>query len=293
MSKSTPQQCISAAPVLLEIRNASEVVRAGLGQTALHVRTLDTVSLAVHAGELLIVQGGVASGASTLLSTLAGTRRRVVGTRVAAPHLQILRARISESAFATLIAAWSSATHANTPAASTASPIVYLLRVGASPNPRTPVSPPTVSAHTWEAWAQALRARGGAIVAHVGHAPSAPRAAQLALGTPTAMHFAASPHKSPVSVSRRAALEPSATSYARGAPRTSSATVNEPQVAESPRDSAVAHRVRVVTLVAGRIVRTHRMALPERERLATTPSLAWPRVYIPSRASIVGTIAVP
>lgn len=148
--------------VLLAVREWHEEVRAGLGGATAAVRTLDGVSLAVHAGELVILRGGVASGASTLLSALAGTRAGLpaahrVGHRIAARGVQIRRAAISIDAFRALHAVWT----ASLPIERT-SRVIYCFRVRVERQRPEDDEP-------WRAWARALRAGGGSVIAHLSH----------------------------------------------------------------------------------------------------------------------------
>jgi energy-coupling factor transporter ATP-binding protein EcfA2 len=167
---------VNPPPVLLEVRNVREEIRAGLGQTSLSVRTLDGVTLAVHAGELVVLRGGVASGAPSLLAALAGVRRARSGHRRLARGVQIRRACISDAAFAAIAAVWAQpvAERGNALAFSARPRVVYIFRVR-SPERGHQIAAPghisrggtVVDASVWGVWAESLRAGGGSIVAHV------------------------------------------------------------------------------------------------------------------------------
>lgn len=157
-------------PVVLSVRDLREEVRAGLGRAALSVRTLDGVSLTVHSGELIVLRGGVASGAASLLNALAGVSRHQSGVRLPASGLRVRRACISARAFAAIDAAWREVLPAPVLAAEPhpSAPLVYVFRVR-SPRAaqetrgRDGLADPAA----WRAWAHALRAGGGSVVAHV------------------------------------------------------------------------------------------------------------------------------
>lgn len=156
----------ATAPVLLAVHDLREEIRAGFGQTRLAVRTLDGVSLALRSGELVVIRGGVASGATSLLGALTGARavdrRSIDGTRVVARGVQIRRGRISVDALRVLIAAWSSPLPAGLRVEYSATPVVYVFRVRAT---STPI--PLSGATMWREWAVRMRSRGGSVLAHV------------------------------------------------------------------------------------------------------------------------------
>ncbi len=161
-----------APPLLLAVHDLREEVRAGFGQTALVVRTLDGVSLEVRAGELVVLKGGVASGVVSLLGALAGTRRVWSGNRIAARGVQVRRGSISDVAFRALTAAWSARREiAVSPVLRDDTPTVYLFRVRRRECAATPTTPRSLVARTdeaaWRTWADSLRARGGSVLAHV------------------------------------------------------------------------------------------------------------------------------
>ncbi len=160
------------APVLLAVRDVRAEVLAGFGQTALMVRTLDGVSLELHAGELVVLQGGVASGAVALLNALAGTRHILSGTRVEAHGVRVRRGSISDEAFRALAAAWTE--HEVTDgsyAVYETRPAVYLFRVRrGGPDAETSAgwrrNPPATDLGVWRTWAASLRAHGGCVLAY-------------------------------------------------------------------------------------------------------------------------------
>ncbi len=161
-----------APPLLLAVHDLREEVRAGFGQTALVVRTLDGVSLEVRAGELVVLRGGVASGVVSLLGALAGTRRVWSGNRIAACGVQVRRGSISDVAFRALTAAWSERhVVAESPVQRDDTPTVYLFRVRRRECTATSFPPRSLVARTdeaaWRTWADSLRARGGSVLAHV------------------------------------------------------------------------------------------------------------------------------
>ncbi len=161
-----------APPLLLAVHDLREEVRAGFGQTALVVRTLDGVSLEVRAGELVVLRGGVASGVVSLLGALAGTRRVWSGNRIAARGVQVRRGSISEVAFRALTAAWSERPIvAVSPVLRELAPTVYLFRVRRRECAATHSSSRSLLARTdeeaWRTWVASLRARGGSVLAHV------------------------------------------------------------------------------------------------------------------------------
>jgi energy-coupling factor transporter ATP-binding protein EcfA2 len=228
-------------PVLLAVRDVREEIRAGLGQTSLTVRTLDGVTLEVHAGELVVLRGGVASGAPSLLAALAGVRRARRGHRRLARGVQVRRAGISDAAFAAIAAAWAQPREARGhELAFPARPrVVYIFRVrsperGPPPGPRghTLNAGTVADTSVWGAWAEALRARGGSIVAHIaddrGHAarPTYPRVEPVTKRTSPAVHEA-------TAGDHRAYQTPGKASRA---------------------STRVHGRVRTITLAAGRIV---------------------------------------
>ncbi len=166
-----PCRPFAAPPVLLAVRDMHEEVRAGLGHASLIVRTLDGVSLAVHAGELVVLRGGVASGAASLLAALAGARRHQQrGTRVEAHGVQVRRGRISRSAFDAIGSAWSQPRVPDSRIGAPRIPVVYVFRVRSEPDARRyPSRPDTrtlADPAVWRAWAASLRATGGSVVAY-------------------------------------------------------------------------------------------------------------------------------
>lgn len=152
---------IHRAPTLLALREWHEEIRAGYGGARVAVRTLDGVSISVHAGELVILRGGVAGGAEALLSALSGTRAAIpaahlAGERLAAPGVQIRKAAISINAFRALHAVW---TAPGQPVVHS-SRVIYCFRV--RPERERPEDD-----EPWRIWARTLRAAGGSIVAQL------------------------------------------------------------------------------------------------------------------------------
>ncbi len=162
---------MTAATPLIIVRDLREVVGAGYGNATASVRTLDGVSLAVHPGELLLVDSPVAGGASALRSALAAPRRTLTGSREVSAGVRVRRATISHHARDLIVSTWASherilherVSHAETPVAAR---VVYLLRVRASgastANAGSSASPGMHNA--WRDWACALRASQGAVV---------------------------------------------------------------------------------------------------------------------------------
>jgi len=231
-------------PVVLSVRDLREEVQAGLGRAALCVRTLDGVSLTVHSGELIVLRGGVASGAASLLNALAGVTRHRSGVRVPARGLRVRRACIAARAFAAIEAAWRDVlpfpSEASGPQA-LQPPLVYVFRVRAADTVDTSracvgLTDPAV----WRAWALALRAGGGSVVAHVMNDPAAVR------------------HRSDQARRESAGPVPSVrvgTRYGDDGGR--STAVHEPLAGGVPTASGREQQtggVRTITLAAGRIV---------------------------------------
>ena len=157
-------------PVLIAVHNACEEIVAGLGSALFSVRTLDGLSCDVRAGELLLLVGGVASGATSLLAAMHGSPSRVRAARHVTAGVQLRRATIPFSASEAIMTGWRAA-QVEPPepidgAAAVAegrAPVVYLLRV--RPDDVTRANSTGVNTtHSWRAWAAALRARGGAVV---------------------------------------------------------------------------------------------------------------------------------
>lgn len=166
---STPDPERAAPNVLVSVHDVREEIRAGFGSAQVVVRTLDGVSLSVHAGEFVIVHGGVASGASSLLAVMAGRRATASGSRHASPSLQIRRGAISEEAMQAMRRAW---LERPTRVGQTIPrvQVLYLFRVRSHPAPAARESP--VGMHRWAAWARTLRADGGSVLVHVPTTPS-------------------------------------------------------------------------------------------------------------------------
>ena len=180
ISQSVASPTPTERPILVAVRNACEEIVAGLGNALVSVRTLDGLSFDVRAGELLLLIGGVASGATSLLGALYGPpASRARAQRYVTPGVQLRRATIPFSASEALIAGWSDAHHApRTASSSDASnahsrgPVVYLLRVRPDDATRA-ASCGAITTHSWREWAGALQRCGGAIVlARHGSAPN-------------------------------------------------------------------------------------------------------------------------
>lgn len=153
----------SRTDVLLRVRDLSTEIRAGYGGASCTVRTLDGVSLSVRASEMIIVRGGVASGASTLIDTLSGRRTCDQGERAVSARVQVRRARVGVEAFNAMYAAWSDARGPTGPAPTAPGRVVYVLRV----TPATERIGASTDVTAWRRWASALRASGHSVVAHL------------------------------------------------------------------------------------------------------------------------------
>lgn len=157
-------------PVLIAVQDACEEIVAGLGSALFSVRTLDGLSCDVRAGELLLLVGGVASGATSLLDALYGPpASRARAQRRVTSGVQLRRATIPFNASEAIIAGWRDAQDSSQSAASpdvsnvTRAPVVYLLRV--RPNdPTRDASIGGITPHSWRAWSGALKRCGGAVV---------------------------------------------------------------------------------------------------------------------------------
>jgi hypothetical protein len=131
------------------------------------------VSIAVHAGELVVVQGGVASGAASLVAAIVGSRRLGAGERHASRGLQIRRGQIDEASLRSLQAAW---THGGAKPAlrEQETNVLYVLRVRRTID--TTDVPPAARDAAWRGWGAQLRQRGGSVLVHVAtalsHSPS-------------------------------------------------------------------------------------------------------------------------
>lgn len=141
---------------LIAVRNLRETVRAGFGSAMASVRTLDDVSVEVHAGELLVVESAAFNGAGALYSALAGAGRGVAGERHVGAGVQLRRGSIPASARDAIIATWAQGAWA----ALSEARVVYLLRVRAGP----PIAPSRAAHDAWHDWATAVRGNNGAVV---------------------------------------------------------------------------------------------------------------------------------
>ncbi len=169
---------MTAAAPLIIVRDLHEVVDAGYGNATASVRTLDGVSLAIHPGELLLVDSAVAGGAQALCSALAAPRRSLTGDREVRVGVRIRRATISLAARDVIVRTWMEESarrvRFDTDAdGQTTARVVYLLRVRAAcVGPRAPHGTVTresathgsASPNAWRDWASALRASQGAVV---------------------------------------------------------------------------------------------------------------------------------
>jgi hypothetical protein len=161
----------SSRTPLLAVHDLREEIHAGSGSTFACVRTLDGVSLTVHAGDLVVVQGGVASGAASLIAAIVGARRTARGARHTMGGLQIRRGRIDHTALRALQAAWPRPRQDERPDP-TRTPVLYVLRVRPATSPSTRPAADgtdagTAFAHAWRTWCAALRKRGGSVLVHV------------------------------------------------------------------------------------------------------------------------------
>lgn len=120
------------------------------------VRTLDDVSVEVHAGELLVVESAAFNGAGALYSALVGAGRGIAGERHVSAGVQLRRGSIPASARDSIVATWA---HGVSAALSEAR-VVYLLRVRSG----LTVASSRVAQDAWHDWATALRASNGAVV---------------------------------------------------------------------------------------------------------------------------------
>jgi len=154
-----------APPVLLSVHNVYEEVAAGLGRARCIVRTLDGLSCAIRAGELVILQGGIASGASSLLDVFAGLRTHVRGARFVAEKVRVRRGAISADAARAIIAGWSDqCTLPRTQQQCAETPVAYLLRVRTRSSTAANMD---TRHHAWRAWAATLHQQRGTIVLSV------------------------------------------------------------------------------------------------------------------------------
>ncbi len=154
-----------ASPVLLSVHNVYEEVTAGLGRARCIVRTLDGLSCDIRAGELVILQGDIASGASSLLDIFAGMRTHAHGTRFVAAKVRVRRGAICADAARAIIAGWSEQyTLPRRQRRSLDTPVAYLLRVRMRSSETANVDAPY---HAWRTWAAALHQQRGTIVLRV------------------------------------------------------------------------------------------------------------------------------
>lgn len=169
---STPDPERAPPSVLVSVHDVREEIRAGLGNAQVAVRTLDGVSLSVHAGEFIVVRGGIASGATSLLAALAGQRTYASGIRRAAPTVQIRRGAIAAPAFRAMRQAWVDHTPQARPS-DIRSVALYLFRVRRAHADEADVV--SVDVSRWQAWARALRESGSSVLVHLPHDVDEPR----------------------------------------------------------------------------------------------------------------------
>ena len=203
-------------PPILTLHHLREEVRAGCGGAHIVVRTLDDVSLTIHAGELLLVHGGIASGARSLVRTIAGGvhARGHSGSTVCGAHIR--RGRITRLAATALCRAWrlSAAPERETeitheqqggrpdtpddPARSTMRPpVLYVLRIVDTPHDSHASAPSAYHAFAkWSEWVVALRKRGGSVLLHtttaidfLGPDMLAPSSTPASLRQPSSNHW--------------------------------------------------------------------------------------------------------
>ena len=159
------------SPVLLSVHDLHEEIVAGAGGATCAVRTLDGLSCHVCVGELVVLQGGVASGANSLLDVFAGLRTRVKGVRQMHPRIRVRRGAISTTAARAIVSAWSDS-HRRSASAATGrpvsptltsdagAPVAFLLRV----HTRRDSGPAHEEMAWWRDWAERMRARNAAVV---------------------------------------------------------------------------------------------------------------------------------
>lgn len=152
---------MTASAPLIIVRDLREVVSAGHGNATASVRTLDGVTLAIHSGELVLVDSAVAGGAQALCSALAAPRRSLTGAREVRSGVRIRRGAIAHTTRDVIVSTWADSRAPRMQAdAADAARVVYLLRV----------RPARIGEHgdarrtAWRDWARALRASHGALV---------------------------------------------------------------------------------------------------------------------------------
>ena len=160
---------------LLRVQNVHQTIRAGTDAASVCVRTLDGVSVCVGAGELVILRGGVASGAPSLAAFMSGQRHGILGEREIACGVRVRRSTISAAAFCALRMAWDSEIVSRTMVPTTSphdahsmrAPVVYVFRVRADVRFNQHVRPSTHAADAydaWREWAHVVRAHGGSVI---------------------------------------------------------------------------------------------------------------------------------
>jgi len=162
-SRASQRKVGAKRDALLALHDAQEEIVAGLANARLVVRTLDRVSCEVYAGELLVVSGGVASGARSLMGALDGTRTLSCTRRDVANNVRLRRALVAPECADAIVAGWRDTTVRNGPdsiAAQDRVRTVYLLRVRQTGSP----SAYQFTLSAWRRWSSQVRARGGAVV---------------------------------------------------------------------------------------------------------------------------------
>ncbi|MDQ8161077.1 MAG: hypothetical protein P3C10_00665 [Gemmatimonadota bacterium] len=153
-------------PLLTLAHTCAEWTAGIAGHCAARVRLLDDVTLRVHAGELLLVQGPESLGRALLLSVLAGAsspdrHRYVRGVRALAPRVRIRRAAVHAMAVQAIVRGWQDAEsprEAGTEERHRRPPTLYLLRASRS------AAPTRFETREWRRWARRARERHDGIV---------------------------------------------------------------------------------------------------------------------------------
>jgi hypothetical protein len=268
--------------VLVTVDNAQDDLAVGAGSARLAIRTLDRVSVAVRARELLVLRGGVASGARALARVLAGVRTPRAGVRHLAPRVQMRYGCIDQADWLQLRDAWSARGIAEPGPARDAvrhAPVVYVLRVrGVSARDARTANVRTARAARtpvdWVTWCASVRARGGAVVVQlpwtvdVEDSERAKDVSERSAPTQPASSIAAPPI--------RTAREPGAVPYAvshhapirlqHAAPHASPVATPRPTRSLSPVRERTS--VRELTFDAGRVVPSAPAPAPVAQRTA-------------------------
>jgi hypothetical protein len=169
-------------PLLTLAHTCAEWTAGITGHCAARVRLLDDVTLRVHAGELLMVQGPESLGRALLLSVLAGAsspgrHRYVRGVRALAPRVRIRRAAVHAMAVQAIVRGWQDAESprdAGTEERHRRPPTLYLLRASRS------AAPTRFETREWRRWARRARERhDGIVIAGAASPPTLPDAIPL------------------------------------------------------------------------------------------------------------------